>query len=155
MPATASADVAFHTGLPDKVAYGCRLLRKAWRQRATVAVHGPVEVLKLLDQALWVTEPGDFIPHWRVQPGRPVAAHLLRTPIWLVEPGAEPPLDPAIDAVAVNLGPDPLPEPGRYRRVIEFVDRSEDDRLAGRRRWRAYEQLGLSPRHLAPLGGSA
>ena len=45
-------------------------------------------------------------------------------------------------------------ETGPFRRVIELVSREPDDLGAGRRRWRQYEQDGLTVRH-HPQGGVA
>jgi len=44
-------EVAFHTGIADPLDYACRLLRKAYRQGARVAVHAPAPLLDRLDQA--------------------------------------------------------------------------------------------------------
>jgi DNA polymerase-3 subunit chi len=144
------ADVAFHTGVDDKLAYACRLLRKAYRQGARVAVGGAGDVLQQLDQALWTFEPQEFVPHLRLAAGRAPAPAQLRTPIWLLEPGAQP---PAVE-VLVNLGPERLPGDQGYRRIIEIVSRAPDDVSAGRRRWKQYEAEGWSITH-HPVGGGS
>ena len=56
-------DVAFHTGIANPLDYACRLLRKAYRSGARVAVHGEPAVLDRLDQALWTFEALEFVPH--------------------------------------------------------------------------------------------
>ena len=60
-------DIAFHTGLADKATYTCRLLRKAWRQGARVAVTGTPDALNRLDVLLWTFEQEEFVPHARVR----------------------------------------------------------------------------------------
>ena len=50
-------DIAFHTGIANPLDYACRLLRKAYRSGARVAVHGEPALLDRLDQALWTFEP--------------------------------------------------------------------------------------------------
>ena len=45
-------DVSFHTGVLDAVPYACRLLRKAWRSGARVAVFGPAERLARMEVEL-------------------------------------------------------------------------------------------------------
>jgi len=140
---TAAAEVAFHTGVADKLAHGCRLLRKAYRQGARVVVSGDPALLARLDQALWTFEPLEFVPHARLRRGQAPESRLERTPIWLVEPGAAPPYRD----VLVNLGPDMPDGFESYARVIELVGTEDDDRLAGRRRWRAYEAAGRSITH--------
>ena len=138
-----ACEVAFHTGVPDKLAHGCRLLRKAYRQGAKVVVTGEPALLARLDQALWTAEPLDFIPHARVRSGETPPARLAPTPIWLVEPGATPPhLE-----VLVNLGPDMAYGHETFGRVIEIVGTDEADRTAGRRRWRAWEAAGRTIKH--------
>lgn len=138
-----AAQVAFHTGVPDKVAHGCRLLRKAWRQGARVVVSGDPALLARLDQALWTFEPLEFVPHARLRNGQSPQPRLARTPIWLVDPGTEPPHRD----VLVNLGPDMPAGYDAFGRVIELVGEDDEDRAAGRRRWRAYEAAGRPITH--------
>jgi DNA polymerase-3 subunit chi len=144
------ADVAFHTGVDDKLGYACRLLRKAYRQGARVAVSGAAPLLQQLDQALWTFEPQEFVPHLRLGAGRAPAAAQRRTPVWLVEPGAQPP----DVSVLVNLGPERQPGDEAYARIIEIVSRAPEDVSAGRRRWKQYESLGWVITHHA-LGSGA
>ncbi|WP_119354782.1 DNA polymerase III subunit chi [Azohydromonas sediminis] len=141
-------EVAFHTGLPDKVEYACRLLRKAWRQRQRVAVTADAATLGRLDAALWTFEPQGFVPHVRLAAGASPAPRLARTPIWLVDDGARA---PQCD-VLVNLGPAQAADAGRYARVIELVGASDADRQAGRQRWQAYRSAGWSVTHHARDG---
>jgi DNA polymerase-3 subunit chi len=144
------AEVAFHTGVDDKLGYACRLLRKAYRQGARVAVGGAGPLLQQLDQALWTFEPQEFVPHLRLGTGRAPAAAQQRTPIWLVEPGAQAP-----DCkVLVNLGPERLPGDEGYERIIEIVSRAPEDVSAGRRRWKQYEAQGWAITH-HPVGGAS
>lgn len=143
MTAAAMPEVAFHSGMADKLGYACRLLRKAWRQRTKVVVTGDAAALARLDGALWTFDPQEFIPHARLSPGAAVPPRLARTPIWLVEPGAEPPHR----EVLVNLGPQDASDAQKFARVIELVDASDDDRAAGRRRWNAYKAAGWTVTH--------
>ncbi|MFP5399399.1 MAG: DNA polymerase III subunit chi [Gammaproteobacteria bacterium] len=137
-------EVAFHTGVSDKLGYACRLLRKAWRQRQRVAVTGAPAALARLDAQLWVFEPHEFIPHLRLSRGAEPAERLAqRTLIWLVDPGTPAPGC----KVLVNLGPDWPDEAAAFERVVELVDASEGDRQAGRRRWNAYKTAGWSVVH--------
>jgi DNA polymerase-3 subunit chi len=136
-------EVAFHTGVPDKLAHGCRLLRKAYRQGARVVVAGDAATLARLDQALWTFEPLEFVPHLRLRRGETPPARLARTPIWLVEPGAAAPHH----EVLVNLGPEMVEGHEAFARVIEIVAADDDDRATGRQRWRAYEAAGHAVTH--------
>ncbi|MBI5258589.1 MAG: DNA polymerase III subunit chi [Burkholderiales bacterium] len=139
-------DVAFHTGIADKLGYTCRLLRKAWRQGACVVATGDAQLLSRLDTQLWVFEQEEFVPHARLRSGERVAPVMARTPIWLADdPGAVPG-----PTVLVNLGPDMAPAPQRFARVIEIVSDDPQDVHQGRQRWRQYLASGLQPTQLKP-----
>jgi len=56
-------EVAFHFNVPDKLSYGCRLLRKAWGSGAQVVVIGGPETLESLDLMLWTFSALEFVPH--------------------------------------------------------------------------------------------
>jgi DNA polymerase-3 subunit chi len=133
--------VAFHTGIDDKLGYACRLLRKAYRQGARVVVNGTADDLLQLDIRLWIFDPDEFVPHQRlVRAAVPLARH-ARTPIWLVEAGAQSPAA----QVLVNLGPGFATSALSYERVIELVSSADDDKVAGRRRWQTYRAGGIEP----------
>ncbi|MDE2396606.1 MAG: DNA polymerase III subunit chi [Burkholderiales bacterium] len=135
--------VEFHTGVADKREFTCRLLRKAYRSGARVVVSASAAELGALDRELWTFDERDFVPHVRVEAGKPPAA-AARTPIWLVE--GEP--GPGAPEVLVNLGPQAAADCGRFERVIEIVSSDPDDEAAGRLRWREYKARGLEIRHL-------
>lgn len=136
----------FHTGIEDPLAYCCRLLRKAYRQRLKVLVCGEPEQLNRLDTLLWTFEQLEFVPHARLRGAeRPDAALLPHTPIWLADATAAWP-EPD---VVVNLGEQPLAEPSRFARVVELVGADTDARQAGRSRWRHYAGLGLAPQQVS------
>jgi DNA polymerase-3 subunit chi len=133
--------VAFHTGIADKLGYACRLLRKAYRQGARVVVNGSAADLLQLDVQLWIFDTDEFVPHQRLgAQAVPLARH-SRTPIWLVEAGAQ---SPAAD-VLVNLGPAVATSKMPYPRVIELVSTDPGDKVAGRRRWQTYRASGIEP----------
>jgi len=136
----ALAAVAFHFNVPDRREYTCRLLRKAWRQGARVAVTGTSHALDDLDRFLWTFDTLEFVPHWRAASQDRLPERLRnRTPIVLLDqPGPE-----AGHGVLVNLGQD-VPEPAaRFDRVIEIVGLGDEERAHARLRWRHYSQLGV------------
>lgn len=145
-------DVAFHTGLDDRVSYTCRLLRKAVTRGARVVVDGPAPELDLLDQALWTFEPQEFLPHIRWRPGLSETG-MARTPIWLVDEEAASDLPPSRPSVLVHLGERTVDEAEAWERVIELVTDDEGLRRSARARWRAYEARGWSVTH-HPLHGA-
>lgn len=133
-------EVQFHVNVPDSVHYTCRLLRKALRQGARVAVTGSAATLAELDRALWVFEADEFLPHVSVRDAAPTAAQ-QRAPVWLVEDARHGTAMP----VLVNLGAALPPGFEAYARVIEIVSSADDDRVAGRQRWRDYLARGCAP----------
>ena len=55
--------IGFHFNMPDKLAYACRLLRKAYAAGGPVGVVGPAPAIEALDTELWRFSALDFIPH--------------------------------------------------------------------------------------------
>ena len=133
--------VDFHTGLAEKLAYACRLLRKAYRSQARVVVTGDAAQLARLDQLLWTFDPGEFIPHARLRAGEQPSPRLAPTPLWLADDAA----DAGACDVLVNLGPAPLADAPLPARTIELVARTDDEVAAGRQRWRAHLAAGRTP----------
>lgn len=131
--------VAFHFNVPERRAYTCRLLRKAYRAGARVAVTGDSALLAELDRLLWTFEPLEFVPHWRGASPAALPARLAATPIVLVQQ----PSTVAGHQVLVNLGESLAPGFDAFERVIEVVGRDERDRAGARRRWREYSAGGL------------
>jgi len=130
--------VEFHSGVADKLAYSCRLLRKAQAIQSRVAVCGPGELLDRLDAALWTFDALSFLPHARLRQGATVPPALARTPVWLVDDAREAPHR----EVLVNLGAELAPQWHTYARVVEVVQADDADRRSGRERWRQYSQAG-------------
>ena len=141
--------VDFHFNAADKLAYACRLVRKAWRTGARVVVTGEAAQLRDLDIALWTFAPLEFLPHCHAgAQGESVQA---RSPVVLAEaPRSAPHHD-----VLVNLG-DAVPEGfERFERLIEVVTPDEQDRQQARARWKHYAGRGynVDRRDLAAQAG--
>ncbi len=133
----AKTDLAFHFNAPSKVAYACKLLRKATLSGARVVVLAAPDVISRLDAELWTFSPLDFVAHVRA-PCTP--AVLQRTPVVLCE--ALEQVQAAHYGVLVNLWPT-VPEGfGQFDRVIEVVTPDDADRLSARARWKRYTELG-------------
>ncbi|MFZ3129456.1 MAG: DNA polymerase III subunit chi, partial [Rhodoferax sp.] len=56
-------EVAFHFGAPDRLAYVCRLLRKAVGSGARVVVLADTDVVQQIDADLWALSATDFVAH--------------------------------------------------------------------------------------------
>lgn len=132
--------IDFHTNVPDKIAYACRLVRKAYAARnRIVLMTDDAGQLAALDQALWTFSGTDFLPH--VASGDPLAPD---TPIVLAcsDAAALPHTD-----LLVNLSRRIPAIFTRFQRVIEVVSSEEDDAAAGRRRYTGYKQQDYQPTH--------
>jgi DNA polymerase-3 subunit chi len=126
--------IDFHVNTPDKLAYGCRVVRKAWRagQHVVVCCDDAVR-LAAFDRTLWTFAPEDFVPH--VYATDPLAGE---TPVVLTTAADTLPWHD----VLVNLG-DGLPAGfARFARLIEVVGDDADDRGRGRERYRFYRDRG-------------
>jgi DNA polymerase-3 subunit chi len=126
--------VDFHFNAPDKLHYGCRLLRKIHRGggRAVVWCEDAVELARF-DELLWTFSDQDFIPH--VAASDPLAAD---TPFLLAAENFESPHH----QVLVNLGQQTPPGFSRFERLIEIVSAEPTDRQVARERWRYYKDRG-------------
>lgn len=130
--------VNFHSGVPDRLGYVCRLLRKAQQSGARIGVTGPAPLLNRLDAALWTFEPGEFVPHLRFLSGALPAGALGQTPVLLTEAAADLPHRELL----LNLGRD-VPEGfEQFERLFEVVSLDEEQVQAGRQRYKHYQQAG-------------
>ena len=144
-------EVAFHTGIADPLDYACRLLRKAYRSGARVAVHGESALLDRLDQALWTFEPLEFVPHIVLPRDAADARRVAMSPIVLVKDAAAAATQCRI---GVSLAGHPVDDVTAYDRLIAIVGLAPEQREAGRQRWREYERAGHAVSHVAkPAGG--
>ena len=139
--------VVFHLGVPDKLLYVCRLLRKASRQGARVRVVADEVECAQLDSALWTFEPSEFLPHARYDPAKVPHPSWAHTPIWLTQKDHEWPDVVPRASVLVNLDREGLSQVNAFDRVIEVVSLEDDDKEAARHRWRRYKALGLDCQH--------
>lgn len=137
-------EVQFHSGLPDPLAYACRLLRKSQRSGTQVVVTGDAGLLDRLDALLWTFEPLEFLPHVRLRAGARLAAWLDATPIWL----ADVPVEAPRHDVLVNLGPDTGAGFESFKRLFDLVGSAPDEAAAGRQRWQYLKTRGYQPVHV-------
>lgn len=137
--------IDFHVHVGDKLAYSCRLLRKACLSGARVAVVAEPEVLVALDELLWRFSPVEFVPHCRA--GAPEAA-LAASPIVLTKSLSAPAC--AGRQIVLNLGRDVPTGFEAFERLIEVVSDDNDEVMAGRGRWKHYVALGHRPEKHQP-----
>ena len=134
-------EIQFHFNVPDRLAYACRLLRKAMRKVAGISVLGDAGDMERLNRQLWSFESTEFLPHVLVHGSDAVAPGLAQTPLWLLTDVAR---SPAGHKVLINLGAAPVSALNGFDRLVEIVSTDENDRDAARLRWRHYAGLGLS-----------
>jgi DNA polymerase-3 subunit chi len=131
-------EVAFHFGAPDKVAYVCRLLRKAVGAGAKVVVVTNEVDLPRLDADLWAMSPTEFLPHAVATQTGAAPKH---TPVILTSTNVQ---GESCRDVLVNLA-DTVPEGfAAFARLIEVVGTDDADRAIARQRWKHYTQLGYT-----------
>ena len=112
----------------------CRLAMKAWERGHVVTVRTEdTRQADQLDELMWDCPPGRFLPHEKGVGPAPVGI-VTRTDD----------LQGANDLV-INLSAAPVPEPGRFRRLLEIVPAEPGQREASREKYRAYREQGLAP----------
>jgi len=127
--------IDFHTNVPDKVAYACRLARKAWAANHRVVLMAEDEAqLAELNAAMWTFSATDFLPH--VLAGDALAA---ATPILLTD-SDDAELPHTHKELLVNLSRRAPGHVAQFERMIEVISSDEDDAAAGRKRYVAYKQ---------------
>ncbi|KFC65611.1 DNA polymerase III subunit chi [Massilia varians] len=132
--------IDFHTNIPDKLAYACRLARKAYAAKAKlVLLAEDAAQAEALNAALWTVSDTDFIPH--VPAGDPLANE---TPVIVT-------FDESIalphHEMLVNLTRRTPATLEQFARVFEIISIDEDDAAAGRRRYVAYKKQNYPLTH--------
>jgi DNA polymerase-3 subunit chi len=132
--------IDFHTNIPDKLGYACRLARKAYAARAKLVLlaDSPAQA-EALNEALWTLSGTDFIPH--VMAGDPLAPE---TPVIVTadEQAELPHRD-----MLVNLTRRTPAGFEQFARVFEIISTDEEDAAAGRARYIAYKKQSYPLTH--------
>ncbi len=132
--------VDFHSKVPDKLLYACRLVRKARAADMRVVIFSrDRQQLRALDEALWTFSELDFLPH--VTTDDTLAP---QTPVILAD-DAEVALPH--HQILINLSGETPAHFARFERLFEVVSTDEDDITAGRERYRQYQQRGYPLTH--------
>lgn len=132
--------VDFHSKVPNKLLYACRLVRKARAANMKVVVYlQDAKQLDEFDQALWTFSEHDFIPH--VKANDELAQ---QTPVILSCDASE---DLPHHQVLVNLSTETPDHFARFERMFEIVSTDEQDLAAGRGRYKHYQTRGYTLTH--------
>lgn len=132
--------IDFHSNVPDKLGYACRLTRKAYAagNRVVVLTEDAAQ-LAALDALMWTFSATDFLPH--VVAGDSLAA---QTPIILSDSDSVE--MPHYD-VLLNLARKTPANFSRFQRMFEVISTDDADAGAGRKRYVAYKQQDYQPTH--------
>ena len=132
--------IDFHSNVPDKISYACRLVRKAWAaNNRVVLLTDDANQLAELNAAMWNFSATDFLPHV-------LASDVLAesTPIILTD---NDDVELPHTELLVNLSRRVPSNLGRFKRMIEVISSDEDDAAAGRTRYVAYKQQDFPLTH--------
>lgn len=118
----------------NRYSLACRLAEKAYQQGHRVLIHTPSEEeIRHMDRLLWTYRQGSFIPHGRTGDADPSV-----TPV-LIGDGNEA---AAEHDILINLQQEVPDFFSRFERLIEPIDREEEIKDAGRKRFRFYRDRG-------------
>lgn len=132
--------IDFHTNIPDKLAYACRLARKAYGARAKIVVLAESSAqAEALNAALWTVSDADFLPH--VLAGDPLAP---QTPIVITD---NEDVELPHHDMLVNLTRRTPNNFAQFARVFEIISLDEEDAAEGRKRYTAYKKLSYPLTH--------
>jgi DNA polymerase-3 subunit chi len=132
--------VDFHSNVPDKFAYACRLIRKARAAKLQIVVYLQNDAqLKAFDTTLWTFSEQDFLPH--VVAGDALAP---QTPIILTDDVTR---ELPHHQVLINLSSQTPEFFARFERLFEVISSNEEDLTAGRERYKSYKQRGYPLTH--------
>jgi DNA polymerase-3 subunit chi len=135
--------IDFYFNAADRLEVACRLAGKALQQKKRVLIYTPrQELAQRLDRMLWVSNATSFIPHCAAQD--PLAAD---TPVLIATELAQDLSPAAACEVLLNLSDGHPPFFERHARLLEIVAQDEEQRLAGRARFKFYRDRGYEIRN--------
>lgn len=133
--------IYFYSGSNDKLKTACRLCAKVVQQNMTVMVYTPDETLiRRLDELLWTFSSTSFVPHCGIHDDEQLIAV---TPVILSD---QIKTDNHFD-VLLNLHHQHPPSFNQFKRLIEIVGVSDENKLAARERYRFYKDAGYEIQH--------
>ncbi|MDO8305238.1 DNA polymerase III subunit chi [Herminiimonas sp.] len=132
--------IDFHSNVPNKIAYACRLVRKARNAnfQVVILVRDEAQLVEL-DEALWTFSEQDFLPHVMLDD-----ALAAQTPILLTATQA---MEAPHHQILINLSDTPPDHFARFERMFEVVSSDEADKSSGRERYSYYKQRGYPLTH--------
>ncbi len=136
--------IDFYFNAADRLEVACRLAGKALQQKKRMLIFAPQpELAQRIDRLLWVSTATSFIPHCAAHD--PLAAD---TPVLIGGDEAPSPGSPSFACeVLLNLSDGCPPFFERHERLLEIVSQQDEERLAGRARFKFYRDRGYEIRN--------
>jgi DNA polymerase-3 subunit chi len=126
--------IDFYFNAEARLQVACRLAAKAATQNMRMVIYAPEgDTANRIDKLLWTWQATGFVPHCA-----PHDALAADTPI-LIAAGEE---TPDGYGVLVNLSSECPPHFERFERLCELVGREDEEKKAGRSRYRFYRERG-------------
>ena len=138
------AAVDFHSGVVDKFRYTERLLMKAAATMPRIWVVGASDLMAQLSQRLWGQSDVSFWAHALLPCESDVRS---RSRLLLVGADLTPEDESVNHDLVIHWGGWHTDALTPFARAVELVGLSDDERQAGRARWREYEAMGCALRH--------
>jgi len=114
----------------------CQLAMMAWEQgMSSMLLVADSRQARQVDELMWSIPNGRFLPHQLCVDGLPAPVTI----------GSLSDLEGTAVEVVINLDTRAVPEPQRFRRLLELVPARDSDRQASRSKFRAYREAGLQP----------
>jgi DNA polymerase-3 subunit chi len=109
----------------------------AWERKQGIFIITDTQMAsEQLGALMWQYPEGRFLPHATVE-----EEDSGKAPVNIGTISSLNPTD-----VVINLCAEVVPQPERFRRVLEIVPYAENDRQASRVKFKTYRNLGLKPR---------
>ena len=130
--------IDFYFNAGERFQIACRLAGKALAQKKRMLIYAPdADAASRIDKMLWTWPAIGFVPHCA-----PHDALAAETPV-LVSADAQAPSSVLSGCeLLLNLGMEPPPHFERFERLLEVVGVEEEEREAGRSRYRFYRERG-------------
>jgi DNA polymerase-3 subunit chi len=128
--------VDFYFNAEDRLQVACRLAGKAVARGKRLLIYAPdPDMASRIDRMLWTWPAIGFVPHCMAHD-----ALAGETPV-LIAAGEDVPGD---CGVLLNLGADSPPHFARFERLLELVGRADEEKAAGRERYKFYRDRGYA-----------
>jgi DNA polymerase III subunit chi len=135
--------IDFHSNVPDKIGYVCRLVRKVRAAGCKIAILSRDEQqLRALDEALWNFSEHDFLPHVALDDALAAKTPIVLAAATTIEAAEFPHYD-----VLINLSETMPANFARFTRMLEIVSALKEDHQGGRERYKHYQQRGYPLSH--------